>query len=118
MSDRILVRGLTAQTRIGVTDEERAQTRAVRADIEVRIDLRRAGESDDLAHTLDYSAVIAEVAQLLEGGEFRLLEHAADSLASAVLANKGVSEVTVELAKKPPIPQEVDSVAVRITRTS
>jgi FolB domain-containing protein len=118
VSDVIAVRDLVVETRIGVTDEERAVLRPVTVQIEIEIDLGPPGRTDDLGDTLDYAHVTAEAARLLHGGEFQLLEHAAQRVAEAILTNKGVLGVTVEVAKKPPIPQEVGSVAVRIRRTT
>jgi FolB domain-containing protein len=116
MTDVITIRDLVVETRIGVTDQERATLRPVIVQIEIELDLGPPGQSDDLGDTLDYAHVTAEAARLLHGGEFRLLEHAAERVAEAVLTNKGVLGVTVEVAKKPPIPQEVGSVAARIRR--
>jgi FolB domain-containing protein len=117
VSDVIAIHDLVVDTRIGVTEEERAELRPVTVQIEIQLDLRPPGRSDDLDDTLDYAHVTSEVSRLLHGGEFRLLEHAAEQVADKVLANRGVRGVTVEVAKRPPIPEEVGSVAVRITRT-
>lgn len=117
MTDLIVVRDLAVDTRIGVTDDERARPQTIVIQLEIEIDLARAGASDELVDTLDYSRAVAEVADLLGAGEYHLLEHAAEAVAGSIVANKGVRGVTVEIAKKPPIPQEVGSVAVRITRT-
>jgi 7,8-dihydroneopterin aldolase/epimerase/oxygenase len=116
MNDRILIRGLKLKARVGVTDEERAEWREVVVGIEVAADLRPAGRSDALEDTVDYARVIDRVEELVSAGEFRLLESMAEGIAAAICGFYGVQRVSVEVAKRPPVPQEVEAVAVRIER--
>jgi dihydroneopterin aldolase len=112
----IAIRALRAKTRIGVSDEERSELREVVVDLELETSLDRAGETDDLADTIDYSAVVSAVTEAIEGGEVRLLEHLAVKIANAIKRFSGVDRVTVEVSKKPPIAEVVEAVAVRISR--
>ena len=116
MSDVIEVRDLRVKARIGVTDEEREVVRPVTIHLEMAADLVAAGKSDRLEDTVDYGAVIAEVASVASNGEFRLLEHLADQIVTRIFASYPVSGVTVEVAKEPPVPEDVREVAVRIHR--
>lgn len=112
----IAIRALRAEARIGVSDEERSAPREVVVDLELETSLDRAGESDDLSDTIDYAAVVTAVTEVIEGGEVRLLEHLAGKIADAMGRFSGIDRVTVEVSKKPPIPQVVEAVAVRISR--
>lgn len=117
MSDVIAVRDLRVLTRIGWRDEERAQPREVRIDLELHTDTRRAGAGDDLADTVDYHAVVVDVADFVRGSETRLLEALAEKIAHRCLAHDGVEAVSVEVAKPhPPIEEDLEHVAVRIHR--
>lgn len=117
MSDRILIRGLRVETRIGWTDEERAEPQTVLVDLDVGIDASAPARSDDLADTVDYGAVISEVAQYVSEREERLLERLAAEVAGIVSAMNGVKSVSVEIAKEVvPVPEEVGRVAVRVER--
>ena len=116
--DSIFVRRLRLPIRVGVTAAERARLQFVLLDLDLRVDLGRAGVSDDLSETLDYGAVTSGVAALLEGMEVQLLERLAQAVAEFLLAQDGVVEVTVSVAKEtPPIMEETSGVGVRIVRT-
>lgn len=112
----IAIRALRAEARIGVGDEERSVPREVVVDLELETSLDRAGESDDLADTIDYAGVVSAVTAVIEGGEVKLLEHLAFKIADAIGRFSGIDRVTVEVSKKPPIAQVVEAVSVRISR--
>jgi FolB domain-containing protein len=116
--DSIFVRQLRLPVRVGVTAEERARPQFVLLDLDLHVDLGPAGGSDDLSETLDYGAVTSGVATLVEGMEVLLLERLAQAVAEFLLAQDGVAEVTVSVAKEtPPIMEETSGVGVRIVRT-
>ena len=117
MSDLLRIKGLKAETVIGVSEEERRSAQAVFIDAEISLDLKPAGESDDLRHTVDYGALIGDIEFLAADGERRLLETLAEEIAQLVLRHEVVTAVTVEVAKAHvPVPQEVSSVSVRVIR--
>ena len=118
MSDHILVSGLRVETRVGWTDEERSARQTVLVDVDVETDAGASAASDDLGDTVDYAALIADVADYVGSRETRLLERLAAEVAEMVSARKGVKRVTVEIAKEVvPVPQEVARVAVRVARS-
>ncbi len=117
MDDVIAIKTLRVETRIGVKEAERAAPRTVTINIAISTDTSAAGRSDDLGDTVDYAAVIEEVAALVGGREFRLLEHLAEEVAGLVAAKIGVRAVTVEVEKDdPPVAASVGAVAVKIER--
>lgn len=117
MTDVISIRGLRIQTRIGFSAEERARPRDVIVDIDIETDTREAGESDDLAHTIDYGKAAVEVADLVRASEARLLEHLAERIAAHFSGTYGVKRIIVEVVKdEPPIDERIREVAVRIVR--
>ena len=117
MSDRIVIHGLSIETRIGVTEKERTSPQDVLIDIELTVDLARPGRSDDLDDTIDYDALVTEVAALVRTGERKLLEKLAEEIAVLLSAKDGVSGVTVEVMKQHvPVQEEVAGISVRIER--
>ena len=117
MTDRILIRGLALETRIGITEKERSRPQEVLIDIELRTDLSRPGRSDDLSDTTDYDALVNEIAGLVRTGERNLLEKLAAEIASLLSAKTGVSGVTVEVMKQHvPVLEEVAGISVRVER--
>jgi dihydroneopterin aldolase len=116
MTDRIRLQGLRFEGRIGVSDEERAKPQTLFIDVDMYVDLHKAGETDDLANTVDYSQVAEQIGRVVTGSEMRLLEHVAQRIVDQISPMLGVERVTVEVAKNAPMPQEHDRVSVRIER--
>lgn len=115
--DAIVISDLLLPARIGVPDEERLASQNVLVSFELAIDLRSAGESDDLSETLDYGLLLAGVAEVVEAEPAKLIEHLAERVASFLLGLPGVESVAVEIAKeKPPVPQTVGRVSMRVER--
>jgi dihydroneopterin aldolase/2-amino-4-hydroxy-6-hydroxymethyldihydropteridine diphosphokinase len=82
-------------------------------------DLRAAGQSDDLGDTLDYGALVEMVAKVVSGERFQLLERLAERIAEVVLGDARATSVTVSVRKlRPPVPLDVATAGVRITRPS
>ena len=117
-SDRIQLRGLRALGTHGVLAEERARPQPFEIDLDLAVDLSPASGSDRLADTVDYGAVADLTAAVVAGPSFELLEALAGAIAQATLASDlRISAVTVHLRKlRPPLPLDVDTVGVRITR--
>jgi dihydroneopterin aldolase len=117
--DRIQLRGLRALGTHGVLPEEHTRRQPFEIDIDLEVDLRRAGDSDALADTVDYGAVAEAVVAIVEGPHAQLIEHLAEKIASVALATgaPGATAVTVQLRKtRPPVPFELASAGVTIHR--
>lgn len=83
----------------------------------VECDVHRAGETDELADTIDYSRLHQIVRDVVEGPHRNLLETLATKIAAGVLDEPGVTSVSVRVAKRPAGMQPIDSAAVHIKRT-
>ncbi len=69
-------------------------------DIALECDLRAAGESDDLAQTVDYSEVYRLARGIVEGPPVKLTETVAERIAASVLASQPrVEAVRVRVTK-------------------
>ncbi len=111
---RARVEGLLVHVRCGVTDEERALPQALRVDLEY---VYRAGEGDEIEETVDYGAVLQDVAGLLEREEFRLLETGMRRVGGHVLEGfPAILEATVRVTKlNVPVARAVSGVSVEAT---
>jgi FolB domain-containing protein len=117
VSDAIQVRGLRALTICGALPEEQVRAQPVEVDLDVVVDLADAGTTDSLDDTVDYAAIAADVERVLTTERFVLLERLAQRVADVVLVDERVREVTVAVRKlRPPVPQQLDTTGVRITR--
>jgi dihydroneopterin aldolase len=103
MSDRIVLAGLVAEGRHGVHDWEREGPQPFIVDVELHLDLRPAGTTDDLALTADYSAVARRVRATVETRSFRLVEALAEAIATALLTDWSIAEEVVVRISKPAV---------------
>ena len=124
--DTVQLRGLRVTGTHGVLDEERGRAQPFEVDLDLHLDLRAAGASDALAHTIDYGAVASAVAAEISGPHADLLEHLAERIARAACAaapagapgEAGLEAVTVTVRKlRPPVPVDLAVAGVRIHRT-
>jgi dihydroneopterin aldolase len=112
--DRINLHGIEVWARHGVLPEERERGQPFVVHVTLELDLAAAGATDDLASTVDYSVLAADVATAASGGPHRLLETVAGRVLDVVLARDRVQagEVTVE---KPHAPLPVPAAGVSVT---
>ncbi|MGI6143423.1 MAG: dihydroneopterin aldolase [bacterium] len=117
MTDRIIVAGMNFWGYHGVRPEENALGQPFIVDVELYLDLQKAGRSDDLEDTVNYGLVYRLVEEIVTGEPRRLLEKVAETIAAGILEEFPVTEVVVRV-KKPhvPLPGIVDYAAVEIRR--
>jgi FolB domain-containing protein len=114
MTDQIHIEQLELKSRVGVTESERALPQRLTVSITLwpRRDFREL--HDDLAKTINYSAVCREVNEFAKGHADKLIETLADSLASHLLHAFPTRKIQIELRKF--ILSDVDYVSVRLIR--
>jgi dihydroneopterin aldolase len=118
MSDKIFLTGAQFFAYHGVSDEEQRVGGRYAVDIELTYNVSRAAKSDDLAHTISYSAVYDTVREIVQGKSHRLIESLAEQIADALLARYPTESVLVRVKKQPP-PMNgiIDATGVEIVRT-
>jgi 7,8-dihydroneopterin aldolase/epimerase/oxygenase len=118
VQDRILLRAIEFYGYHGVTEAERRTGRRYAVNLALDVDLARAGETDDVADTVDYGAVCERVLSIGQGAPVNLLETLAARIAAACLdAYPAVMGVEVAVRKlHPPVQAVVESAGVRIYR--
>lgn len=115
--DIIHLRGLEFYAFHGVLPEEQTLGQRFTTDLDLYMDLRPAGRSDEVKDTINYAEVYQAVRECSEGGPFRLLEHLAEQIAQTILSRFACSEVRVEVHKpQAPIPGIFQDVSVEIRR--
>lgn len=116
-TDLIILTGIRALGTHGVLPEEQSRPQPFEVDLELQVDLARAGATDVLSDTVDYDAVVATVVRIVAQPGCSLLETLATRIAEACRADRRVAGVTVTVRKlRPPVGNFLDHVAVRIER--
>lgn len=85
--DEIRLKDLSVLCKIGIYPEESETCQAIKLNIKLYLSTREAAHSGHLIQSVDYSALSQEIKFILVEGRFRLLESAAEALASYILAN-------------------------------
>ncbi|MCM3118214.1 dihydroneopterin aldolase [Neobacillus sp. MER 74] len=116
--DKIYVNRMEFYGYHGVFSEETRLGQRFAVDLSVSIDLKKAGETDELEYSVNYAELYQVCKTIVEGPPFKLVEAVAERIAAGVLTGFPlISEVTVTVIKPdPPIPGHYRSVAVEITR--
>jgi len=114
MTDHIVLQGISARGFHGVLDFEKADGQDFVVDVALEVDLRRAGVSDLLAHTVSYAEVAADVVDLIAGPSLDLIESLAEQIAATALRRPQVQSVEVTV-HKPQAPVGVPFGDVRVT---
>jgi 7,8-dihydroneopterin aldolase/epimerase/oxygenase len=113
------IRGLRVYAHHGVRDFERERGQPFVIDVWLDCRPSAAGESDDLADAVNYSAVCDRLAELAAGGPYALLERLASVIADDLSDRYPVDGVRVRVAKPhAPVKHDVAEVAVTVARGS
>jgi dihydroneopterin aldolase len=115
--DTLRISAIRAWGHTGYFDAEQELGQWFEVDLEITLDLSRTGEDDELAHTLNYAAVIERVKELVQNSRFRTIERLNTRICDAVLAFPEVREVRSSLTKvAAPIAGFDGRVAIEMTR--
>jgi FolB domain-containing protein len=115
--DSVEIRGLSCRCIIGIRARERRVSQRVLLNLELLVDLERAGKSGRIAHTVDYSRASTEIIALLQFRRYSLLEVAAEECAGWLFAAyPAVQAVTLSIAKPQALAGQAESGGVRIVR--
>lgn len=102
--DRVFVEGLSVQAVIGTYAWEREILQTVVLDIEMAWDTRAPAADDALDKALDYAAVSRLAVDVVQQGQFRLLETLADRLAAELQGAFGIPWLRIRVAKPGAVP--------------
>jgi 7,8-dihydroneopterin aldolase/epimerase/oxygenase len=98
--DHILLEDMVFHGRHGTLQAERELGQPFVVSVELRLDLRPAGTSDDLLKTVDYGEVHNMAREVVEGPPVQLIETLAERIAAGVLDDHpAIEAVRVKIAK-------------------
>jgi len=116
--DQIIVQGIEFYAYHGVPDAEQQIGHRYRVDLVADIDLREAGRTDDLRHTVSYGDLARLVIHIGTSRQCRLLESLAEQMCAAILEQfPAIQRVELFIAKRlPPTGTITELAGVKIMR--
>ena len=114
--DKIIISDLVARGIIGINDWEREKPQEILINIILFADLQKAGESDDLIHSISYRTIAKKAITHAETAGRLTVEALATDIAKICLQEKGVLKVCVRV-EKPGAVRFSKSVGVEIERS-
>ncbi|MDP4930602.1 MAG: dihydroneopterin aldolase [Candidatus Nanopelagicaceae bacterium] len=120
MSDKISIIGIQAHGYHGLLEDERKNGQLFVVDVEVELDLSKAGKSDDIKKSVDYNALAILIHGEITGPAVNLIESLAYRIGIKALDSfKEIDEIKVTV-HKPKAPIEVSftdvSVSIKVKR--
>lgn len=115
--DIVFIDKLVAYTTIGAYDWEQTITQKLVLDIEMGWNNKRASESDNVEHCLDYATVTTAILSHIESQNFALVERVAEEIATLILTQFHSPWVRIKVAKPGAVAQ-ANQVGVIIERGS
>lgn len=116
--DKIIIKDLEVFCNHGVLKEENILGQKFLVSAQLKVDLRKAGITDEISLSVDYAKVCKVINAYLKENTFKLIEAAAENLALVLFATfDALRELEITI-KKPwaPIGLPMDYVAVTIER--
>lgn len=116
---RISIVGLESPGRHGVYPQERELGQRFVIDAHMDLENCPATISDDVADTVDYSAICDAIVEIVGGPPVMLIEHLAQRIADRLLAERRVDHVEVTVRKPHvAIPHSLRETSVTIRRSA
>ena len=97
--DLITLQEVQVRYHVGVPDAERARAQSLRITVRMGLATRRAAQSGDLRHTVDYHQVYRRLLAFGRKRRWKLIETLAEDIATMILMEFGVKTVAVEVRK-------------------
>ena len=119
MTDKIILTGIQFYGYHGCSEEERKLGQHFEVDVELYIDLRSAGKSDNIDETVDYVEVYEEIERIVTGKSRKLIETVSEEIADRILSKfSRIEAIEITLRKNSaPFKGNMKSAAVKIRRS-
>ncbi len=98
--DKILMNDMMFYAYHGVLEEEKRLGQKFIISIELLLELKAAGLSDDVMDTVSYADVYEDVKEIVHGNKFNLIEKLAEEISKVVLMKYSlVNEIIIKILK-------------------
>ena len=99
ISDKIILKGMRFYGFHGLHDEERKTGQYFLVNLECITNLHKAGVSDNIEDTINYSDIYQKVRRIIEGTPRNLLEAVAEEIADVLISDYPIKKVTINISK-------------------
>jgi FolB domain-containing protein len=113
--DQVFIKDLLVRGIIGINDWEREKPQDILINIVLYADLTRAGQTDDIFHSINYRTISKKAQARAETAERLTVEALAADIANICLEDPGVMKVRVKV-EKPNAVRFARSVGVEVER--
>lgn len=113
--DKLIIKDLLVRGIIGLNDWERTNPQDILINIEIKADLKQAGHTDDINHSVNYRTIAKQVIAHAETAQRLTVEALAEDIARICLAQPGTRAAKVRV-EKPGAVRFAASVGVEIKR--
>ena len=114
--DQIYIKDLLVRGIIGINDWEREKPQDILINITITADLKEAGETDNILHSVNYRTIAKKAQSRAETAERLTVEALAEDIAKICLEEPGVLKVNV-MVEKPNAVRFARSVGVEVERS-
>lgn len=114
--DTVFIEHLSVRGKHGIHEEERRTEQEFIIDISLETDLSKAGNSDTVADTVNYSDVRKIARETVEQNSFFLIEKLASVIVSRLLEDTRIASVSVTIRKPAVYTDSVPGITIRRTR--
>ena len=97
--DTIFIREMRAEAWIGIYEWEKQKPQTLDFELEIGLDTHKAGETDNIRHTVHYGEVVERIRKDLKDTHFKLLEALAEHIAKILLHDFKAQWVKISIAK-------------------
>tara|TARA_B100000029_G_C17281809_1_gene853691 strand:+ start:292 stop:690 length:399 start_codon:yes stop_codon:yes gene_type:complete len=117
--DKIILKGMRFYGFHGLHDEERKTGQYFLVNLECITNLHKAGVSDNIEDTINYSDIYQKVRKIIEGTPRNLLEAVAEEIADVLISDYPIKNVTIKISKPDLVLKGgyLDSAGIEIVRS-
>ena len=113
--DEIHIQKVRVNAILGLYPEERVNPQDIIVSAKLFLDLKKAGQTDDLSHTVDYDSLHRELHEIASESACLLIEKLAELCAQACLKRNLVQACSIEV-QKPEALELADNIVITIHR--
>src|SRR5215510_109503 len=114
--DKILLEDIRLDIRVGTTEAERSQPQLCGIDLALTAELKAAGRSGDLKHTVDYAAIFRLIETHCAQNSFTLLEQVGQLVCDMIFDEYPVEGIKLRIRKLNPFSSRLGAVGIELKR--